>query len=198
MVAKQMRYKPYSPDAAATLLRRVVEHVNVPGRRNGSRVLRALLEAPIGDVSIGDAVVAAAANAVPTTLERTFGQLRQVLEALVTKPQDGRVHDALVMPQVRLTAAASRGGHYLFTVSETYSPTGQIDLTAFAWLQLLRVVHRAGPGRLCICRSRLSIAGDDRECGRLFVRVGKRRFCSETCQNRDYQRRFRADEAGRG
>lgn len=183
-----MKRNPYTPDAAAALLERVVEYLNATQRRNGARLLRTLLEAPLGDVNIRADVVSAAAAASPTTLVVVFRRLRKVLETLVTTPADGMVlHDALVMPSVQLDANPGKGGHYAFTLSAGYSPTGHIDVTGFAWLQLLRVVHRAGPNRLRTC-----------QCGRLFVRVGKRRFCSERCQTRDYMRRFRSGEAGRG
>lgn len=52
-------------------------------------------------------------------------------------------------------------------------------------LQLLTLVRTVGPERLERC-----------DCGRLFVRVGKRRSCSDRCSKRVYMRRFRAGDAG--
>lgn len=53
-------------------------------------------------------------------------------------------------------------------------------------LQLLTLVRTVGHERLQRC-----------DCGRLFARVGKRRFCSEPCQKRVYMRRYRAGDVGR-
>ena len=36
------------------------------------------------------------------------------------------------------------------------------------------------------------------QCGQLFVRTGRREYCSERCQKRFYMRRFRAGEGGEG
>lgn len=63
------------------------------------------------------------------------------------------------------------------TSIEIAGPLGH--LLAFQTIQLLRIV--GGCDRIGRC-----------DCGRLFLRIGKRRFCSETCQQRVFMRRYRA------
>lgn len=53
------------------------------------------------------------------------------------------------------------------------------------WVQITRLLEFIGPERVTNCG-----------CGRLFVRAGKRRFCSTRCQSREYMRRYRSGEVG--
>jgi hypothetical protein len=53
-------------------------------------------------------------------------------------------------------------------------------------MQAYLLVRAVGADRLLVC-----------DCGHVFVREGKRQFCSERCQKRVYMRRFRAGEAGK-
>jgi hypothetical protein len=53
-------------------------------------------------------------------------------------------------------------------------------------MQTYLVTRLIGRERLRLC-----------ECGRPFVRIGKRRFCSERCQKRVYMKRRRAGEVGK-
>jgi hypothetical protein len=54
------------------------------------------------------------------------------------------------------------------------------------FLQLLTLVRTVGQQKLQRC-----------DCGRLFVRIGKRKFCQERCAKRVYMRRFRAGDVGK-
>ena len=51
--------------------------------------------------------------------------------------------------------------------------------------QLVQLMHTAGVSRLLLC-----------DCGRVYAKTGRRRFCSEKCQRRFYMRRFRAGKVG--
>jgi hypothetical protein len=52
--------------------------------------------------------------------------------------------------------------------------------------QVASLLREVGIGRLGVCA--------DPECGRPFVRITKKRFCSQRCQSRIYMRQLRADE----
>jgi hypothetical protein len=51
------------------------------------------------------------------------------------------------------------------------------------WFQLLRLLQTVGLNRVLVC-----------ECGKTFVKVGRREFCSVNCQKRVYMRQQRAEE----
>jgi CGNR zinc finger len=59
----------------------------------------------------------------------------------------------------------------------------QLDLFAY---QLVRVLETGGAEKLLACPAP--------ECGRIFLKVTKKRFCSQRCQSRIYMRQLRADE----
>jgi hypothetical protein len=54
--------------------------------------------------------------------------------------------------------------------------------------QIVRLLEKAGANRLLVCPAK--------NCGRLFLKVTKKRFCSTRCQSRDYMQRYRAGEVG--
>lgn len=58
-----------------------------------------------------------------------------------------------------------------------------LDLFAY---QLVRVLETGGAEKLLACPAP--------ECGRIFLKVTKKRFCSQRCQSRIYMRQLRADE----
>jgi hypothetical protein len=51
------------------------------------------------------------------------------------------------------------------------------------WFQVIRLMQIAGLARLRLC-----------DCGRVFLKTGKRKACSTKCAKRVYMRRFRAGE----
>jgi len=55
---------------------------------------------------------------------------------------------------------------------------------------------RAGTDRLQVCRA--PIAGGDKECGKLFVKVTRKRFCSQRCQIRAFMRTWPGPKKGKG
>lgn len=52
--------------------------------------------------------------------------------------------------------------------------------------QMIRLLETIGFDKVGVCPAP--------DCGRLFLRVTKKRFCSQRCQSRIYMRQFRADE----
>jgi hypothetical protein len=58
---------------------------------------------------------------------------------------------------------------------------------------VLRLLERVGASNLKVCSSTLR----GKRCGRLFVKIKRQEYCSETCQQRENQRRWRADNPGR-
>jgi hypothetical protein len=52
--------------------------------------------------------------------------------------------------------------------------------------QVVRVLETGGAEKLLACPAP--------ECGRIFVKVTKKRFCSQRCQSRIYMRQLRAEE----
>jgi hypothetical protein len=57
-----------------------------------------------------------------------------------------------------------------------------LDLFAY---QLVRVLETGGAEKLSACPAP--------ECGRIFLKVTKKRFCSQRCQSREYMREYRAN-----
>ena len=53
---------------------------------------------------------------------------------------------------------------------------------------VLRILNTVGVDKLAICPAP--------DCGRLFVRVTRKEYCSTRCQSRLYMRKYRAGEAG--
>jgi hypothetical protein len=58
-----------------------------------------------------------------------------------------------------------------------------IDLFSY---QIVRVLETGGAEKLLACPAP--------ECGRIFLKVTKKRFCSQRCQSRMYMRQLRANE----
>jgi hypothetical protein len=58
-----------------------------------------------------------------------------------------------------------------------------LDLLAY---QIVRVLETGGAAKLLACPAP--------ECGRIFLKVTKKRFCSQRCQSRIYMRQMRAEE----
>lgn len=134
--------------------------------RAAKSALLALLQAPMGDIRITHMAVARLRGDPPRFMRLAW--LPAVREVLRGKgePLDIHIHT--------LTVSA------LDTVIVVEGPLGHlIALQMFALLRLVgrETVHRC-------------------ECGQLFVRAGKRRFCSTRCQKRVYMRRLRAGDAG--
>lgn len=136
-----------------------------------------LLKARLGDIVIAESVREAVLTAPDADILLWHTNLRSVLGlADVIKRASG----AGTLPQlsfagVALTMLAGDA------VRLEVSGTSKQMLT----LQLFTLVRTVGPERLDRC-----------DCGKLFVRVGKRRSCSERCQKRTYMRRYRAGDAG--
>lgn len=54
------------------------------------------------------------------------------------------------------------------------------------WFQVVRLMQLEGLDKIHAC-----------ECGRVFLRTGRREFCTPRCQKRYYMRRFRSGNAGK-
>lgn len=135
------------------------------------RVLNDLLRARFGDFSFDDAVSEKLGRATNTDIQGWRNSIRNALRVWAITPQAG-----IVIP---FEAFGHIGGKDV--VLEISAPVEQALLLQVA--SALRVVGRERV-RPCDCR-------------RLFVRTGKRQYCSRRCQKRVYMRRFRAGEAGK-
>jgi hypothetical protein len=163
--------KRYTRAQAEQLLVRLVSVTESPFSAKRTRaVLATLLEARLNDVRIVD----------PTAIEKIKTDRPSMLKDFCIRG----VREVLRGPRApgqRLALQATLHLSADDTCVDVEGPLG--NLIAVQTLTLLRMV---GPEKVRTC-----------DCGRLFVRTGKRTSCSERCQKRVYMRRFRAGEAGK-
>jgi hypothetical protein len=154
--------------------------------RRARRLLSDLMKAEFSDVVVRDTVVRDLHAAVDAYVEGLVQSLRRTLRAQVGAEESGY----LMLTHARLIARPQQGRGYRFEIDagEIRTPnTFTVNVGVMLVLQVLRLLQFVGVTRLKIC-----------DCDRLFVQVGKRRFCSERCQTRVYMRRFRAGETDTG
>jgi hypothetical protein len=164
--------KRYTRRQAERLLARLVtcvEDPRVPASTVKATLIR-LLEARMGDIWIAEDVIERLRGDSPAAVKQVWLS-GSGLRALLTKGRPDGTSRLPVSVRTLTVSAAS-------TSVEIEGPLGNM----FA-IQLLAVLRLVGPRALQTC-----------DCGRRFVRVGKRRHCSERCQKRIYMRRFRAGE----
>jgi hypothetical protein len=160
-----MSAKRYTRARLEQILKRLVACSQGQGfASEAKRALTALLEARMSDVRIAEPVIRRL-RADPTRIMR-LAWIPAIAEVL---RGDGPALDI----QVRTLRVSAHD-----TFVEVDGPLGH--LVALQMLTLLRLV-----GRQKIQRC---------DCGRQFVKIGKRRFCSERCQKRVFMRKFRADK----
>ncbi len=170
-----MGQKRYTRQQAERLIVRLVNMFESPTHRDATvrKLLKDLLQGRFGDIALDDAVVGRFRSASDSHVRRWAESIRDALHAWVIAPGAG-----LVMPLDLATFHVPASGELVVQVSTEVAEALRLQL-AFA----LRLVGRE---RLQQC-----------DCGRLFVRIGKRQFCSERCQKRVYMRRFRVGLAGK-
>lgn len=160
--------------------------------REVRQVLRDVVQAPAGDVVAAPSMLDRIAAAAPFTLNVWLHGIRDQIVSAAPGARATQM-DVLVLPHVQLRGQPNRTGDYVFEVD--VSPTS--DPIQAGWaraafdqgilhLQTLRLLRMVGRDRLHRCASV--------ECGKLFVRRGRREFCSDRCQKRVYMRKFRAGE----
>lgn len=157
------------------LLARLVAWVEAPAPPavRTRALLTDLLRARFGDIAVRDSAVAALDALSDGALAHERLAIRDQMRGAVQFPAHG--WDAtFALPRVRVTGAALSGDYVLELDG---APEGLLRL------QVVYLIRATG-GRLRACKA------DD--CGRLFVREGKREFCSQRCQKRIYMRLQRA------
>jgi hypothetical protein len=110
-------------------------------------------------------------------LEEAQGEFREILRG-VTQPRLGPAEFfsfVTTMPQVRFHARVDRNKQ-TFIFPEAEIP----DLLRFRLLQLLGLFANLYRLRMCP------------ECKKIFVKVKRQKYCSQTCANRAYMREYRA------
>lgn len=217
-----MQRKPYIRRRAEQVLKQLVAFSEIPSAekalarerrayvKRAKQTLGELLTVPLGDLAVNESVVRnlrasvdghvyQCARSVTEILRAHVGPARPVLRVESGTVVSGRSPyarpdarmpkpGALILPHVRLLAQP-HGRSYRFEIDavELVGPdVVYVGIKEMLLLQALRLVQFVGVSRLQIC-----------DCERLFVQVGKRRFCSERCQTRVYMRRFRAGETGK-
>ena len=129
------------------------------------KVLERIVRADTGFVMFGE----------PDVSGVNIVQLRNQLRAFLRsglQPDQGQL-----MPTARVGLAATVAGRNKVLVA--------VDGRAHdvLWFQIMRLMQLEGLNRLRAC-----------DCGRVFLKTGRREFCSNRCQKRIYMRRFRAGE----
>lgn len=194
-----MHIKRYTSREAGGLLARLVDVAEVLDIESADerakrayveatrRVLVDLLKAPFGDVVVRDVVVQQLRAAAGGTVYVWARRLRDLLREECSAAADGDTQRGVWhFPSLDCTVVPVRRG-YRFELGDN-NPSDVINL---AHLQALRLVQFVGPDRLCLCQAPAVNGG---RCGRVFVRRGRREFCSDRCQKRVYMRRMRSED----
>ncbi len=170
-----MEQKRYTRQQAERLIARLVSMSESPTHRDATvrKLLNDLLQGRFGEIAMDDAVVGRFRGASDSDVRRWAESVRNTLRVWVTTPGAG-----LVMPPDLVMIHVPASLELVIQVS-----TGVAEALR---LQLAIALRLIGRERLRRC-----------DCGRLFVRIGKRQFCSERCQKRVYMRLFRAGLAGK-
>lgn len=171
-----MARKRYTRQQSTRLLERLIAVVEAQtySEPKTRRILGALLDAPVGEVVVrGSAGMAD----VPTDdigpwLHRVRDLIRGVVGMRDHRPG---VVQVLCFTGVTLSGLPLGRDHGF----EVTGPSGQL-----IYVQMTALLRAVGDAlRECAC-------------GRIYVRTGKRRFCSTTCQKRVYMRMYRGSDTG--
>lgn len=171
--------KRYIQRRAETLLTKLVTVAEMPVAQ-ARRVFAELLAARVGEVvEVGVTLEVRHALRHDATDDEIAAWQQQVSQRLLDDVQIRKTHRVVgqgISLESALITTTAQG--IQFEVS------GELgDLLAMQAYLLARTVGRE---RLRQCA-----------CGKVFVRTGRREYCSERCQKRFYMRRVRASEAGR-
>ena len=174
--------------------------VTKTARRSLLRLLSRLLypEQPRGRgaVALGKALAASGWQAVwsgpvarsvdaltDEVLPAMQAELYQLVSQVAEEQSITSVDLALTFTWVQLSPKNSRR----WGVMEKHGPPRDLLL-----YRVMTLIDALGAGKLDACRSPLRTEeGEDVECGRVFVKVGRKQFCSPRCSRRDYMRMYR-------
>jgi hypothetical protein len=168
--------KRYSATDAEELLGEVVAFAEAGDEVSISRgraVLSTLVAARLGDVIVGKEARAELSHWTDVQVRARQRTLAQFFRMFL-------IPIAFQVEMSKLRIGAVRGA----TDDVALMIDGAArDVLTFQTASLLRA---AGVQRLRRC-----------ECGRVFARVGKRKYCTDQCQKRFYMRRYRTGDAGK-
>jgi hypothetical protein len=171
-----MQRKRYTAGRAQALLADTVELIAEPSPSPAviRRAYAKVLQAQVSDVIVSDGTREAWQKASDDDVLQSHKRIRGLMQFTTV-----------------LRAGSATGALPAFAASGvTVKPTGRgLEVAGGPFqmivLQVLTLWRVVGPDRFAVC-----------DCGRPFVRVGKRKYCSGRCQKRFYMRRFRAGEGG--
>ena len=175
-------------------------------RRSMLRRLTRLLypERPRGRAASAFGKVAAEAGMVAVCTGRTARLVDALTDAALPSLQDELLHV--------LTQVAGDQGIASVDLALTFTSIWAAPVRGPGWnvmaldastrdlllYRLMMLIEVLGAQKLGICRSPFKNGeGDDIECGRLFVKVTRKRYCSATCQRRIYMQGY-IPRTGRG
>ncbi len=158
-----------------TLLQRLIDVTQSAAPRQARGVLSDLAKANIGDMAPDPRAASILTTANDRDVARWTKQLRDLIQA-VTDYQQRPIGLTWSIPRVTIRAALNRGGGYQMEVAG--NPGDLLQLQAITLTRSFR-------GRLQRCPSTFATGN---RCGRIFLRAGKRKFCSDRCQRRYYMR----------
>jgi hypothetical protein len=170
--------KRYSQARGLVLARRLLSALDAPPER-ARRVLVALTEARLGDVVINTRAVHDIEQATEAQLEKWQQILKATLAWIFRARQGGWRLVSTTTGQVEVSEPTFSGNlRVTLSADAPFTISGPAEMLLVAQLYLLE--------RLVQPRLRRCV------CGRLFVRIRKRQFCSTRCQQRIYMRKWRA------
>ena len=167
-----MHRKRYSGQQAERLMMRLVS-MSESESPKARKMLHDLLQGRFGALALDGAVMDKLRGASDGDVQRWVESVRGALRVWVSAPRAG-----IVIPLDLAMVHIPARGELVVQIST--------EVTQALLLQLACALELVGRERLQRC-----------DCDRLFVRTGKRQFCSERCQKRVYMRRFRAGETGK-
>ena len=180
-----MTTKRYTEAQGIALARRLVAALDAPAER-ARRVLSTLMRARLSHVVIASH----SSQDVEQATEQELGEWQQALKATLAwivqaRDQGWRLVSTVTGQPVVTAPTAVIGGEVrvqISTADASVTLSGPpLDMLVTQLYALVGLVRR----RLRRC-----------DCGQIFVRTGKRQFCSSRCQKRIYMRRFRAGVVG--
>lgn len=167
--------KRYTARQAEALLTRLVTVAKAPPVA-ARRVLSELTTAWLGDTVIAGSALETVRTASPEAVAAWSQRVETLLRGIVNVGEHlPGVRQVMMLKPVTLMISPT-------TLRQEASVSPGHALT----MQTVALVRVVGLERLRRC-----------DCDQLFVKVGKRKACSEQCQKRVYMRRYRAGEAGK-
>lgn len=174
-----MTRKRYTRRTAEGLLEKAVDLLAAPPEPSIAQIRRvyiALLQARIPDINVPEETVVAVRQAPGGTLREWHRTVLTVVNWV--QVLRGASHPARKrLPPVSVSDVTVRLNSEDLTIEVVAAPFQAVILRIVSLLCLV------GPERVVKC-----------DCGKVFLRVGKRRACSVKCQKRVYMRRYRNPE----